>query len=317
MGKRIPLLFPFAIIFKKCPSWHKALLALAPTMIGHHRCQTCIIVCIVFILSRPYKTFNSKNTSLDHGIWLQAIHQCTDCAKIAPPSIRMSFQLQDPNTLELHLLPTTWLRCPSGEFTIGRREIPTGQNRTGELPQSLMRADDDFGRGGRVFDFTVTMSTNLKLILVGNLVMVQLSQVIDESLGGRDVEARNILWNTGGVHEGGTVLAPTRGGGVSATWRMTGLLSKSNMGRLPANSGGGGYCSPPCNPDSRRVILLPCLQCSLASFSALSIRKQLRICRSTNHPCKSKLWPLPLILFLRATHHPLPGSNTMRCNLMN
>jgi hypothetical protein len=185
-----------------------------------------------------------KNTtldSLDRGKWLQAINQGADRAKITPPSIRMSFQLHNPNTLKLHLLPTTFLRCPLGEVTIGRGKIPTGQNRTGELPPLLTGVNNGFDKSGRVLDFTVTISTDLKLFFVGDSVMLQFAQVIDESLGGRNTETRKILWKTGGVHESGTVLAPTRGGGLSAFWRMTGLLSKSKMGRAPANSPGGGW----------------------------------------------------------------------------
>ena len=42
-------------------------------------------------------------------------------------------------------------------------------------------------------------------------------------------------------HDGGTMVAPTRGGGVTALWRMTGLLSASKKGAPPANSAGGGW----------------------------------------------------------------------------
>jgi len=42
-------------------------------------------------------------------------------------------------------------------------------------------------------------------------------------------------------HDGRSILSPTIGGGVSAMWRMTGLLSRSMEGKPPANSNGGGW----------------------------------------------------------------------------
>ena len=43
------------------------------------------------------------------------------------------------------------------------------------------------------------------------------------------------------AEDGGLLMGQTCGGGVSATWCMTGLLPKSNMGRKPANASGGGW----------------------------------------------------------------------------
>ena len=91
-----------------------------------------------------------------------------------------------------------------------------------------------------MLDFIVTISTNLKLLFIGDSVMVQLAQVFDELLRGQESETCKVLWELWCGHEGGTVLAPTHGGGVSVTWRMAGLLSKSKYGRWPANGVGGG-----------------------------------------------------------------------------
>jgi len=93
---------------------------------------------------------------------------------------------------------------------------------------------------GQVLDFTVTISTILKPLFIGDSVMVQLAQVFDELLRGRESKTRKILWESWCGHEGGTVLAPTHGGGVSVTWCMAGLLSKSKYGRWPASGVGGG-----------------------------------------------------------------------------
>lgn len=210
------------------------------SILSHRRWLTRIVCCIALIQYYYWK--NTRLDSLDCGKWLQSISQVVDIAQITPPPrIRISFQLHDPNTLKLHLLPTTFLRCPLGEVIIGKGKSPSGQIRTGELPPLLVGVQNAFGKSKQVLDFTVTLSTDLKLFFVGDSVMQQFAQVIDESFGGRNTEARKILWKTGGVHESGTVLAPTRGGGVSAFWRMTGLLSKSKMGSAPANSPGGGW----------------------------------------------------------------------------
>lgn len=71
--------------------------------------------------------------------------------------------------------------------------------------------------------------------------LVQLAQSFDEMIGGKELQSRNITWEAWNGHDGGTITAPTRGGGVSAMWRMTGLLSKSKKGRPPAKSAGGGW----------------------------------------------------------------------------
>ena len=76
-------------------------------------------------------------------------------------------------------------------------------NRTGELPPSLVRVDESprfdntsnishVGRGsGRVLDFTTTISTNLKILFIGDSVMMQLAQSFDQMV-------------MGGVSESGT-----------------------------------------------------------------------------------------------------------------
>jgi hypothetical protein len=60
-------------------------------------------------------------------------------------------------------------------------------------------------------------------------------------LGGVELYSRNKLWEAWNGHDGGTVVNPTYGNGAAATWRMTGLISKKNEGKAPANSPGGGW----------------------------------------------------------------------------
>ena len=171
-------------------------------------------------------------------------------------NIRISFELHDPQSIPLQNMFNPYVTCPLGRITTGKKkQIPTEQFRSGELPPSLKRVVDqqdmhDRYRSGRVLDFTVTISTNLKVLFIGDSVLVQLAQAFDEMVMAMDNKqgdeqipntARNVLWESWRGHEGGTIVAPTRGGGVSALWRMTGLLTRSSKGKPPANSAGGGW----------------------------------------------------------------------------
>ena len=127
-----------------------------------------------------------------------------------------------------------------------RKAVPTNQTRTGEIPPSLYRVENidtahGVKRSGRVLDFTTTISSDLKILLVGDSVMAQLAEAFDEMIGGEELQSRKVIWESWPGHEGGTAVGPTRGGGVSAFWRMTGLLSMSMKGKAPANANGGGW----------------------------------------------------------------------------
>jgi len=164
-------------------------------------------------------------------------------------SVRISFQLHDPQSHPIENTFNLYVRCPLGEVMAGKKGgVATGEVRSGVLPPKLVRLDGDDGfdvgkhkRTGRVLDFTTSISTNLKILQIGDSVLVQLAQSFDEMIGGKELQSRNITWEAWNGHDGGTITAPTRGGGVSAMWRMTGLLSKSKKGRPPANSAGGGW----------------------------------------------------------------------------
>lgn len=95
--------------------------------------------------------------------------------------IRISFELHDPQTVPLENAFNPYVKCPLGPLSTGKKnqqQIPTGYIRSGELPPSLIRVDDErdmYGqvRSGRVLNFTVTISTDLKLLFIGDSIMVQ------------------------------------------------------------------------------------------------------------------------------------------------
>ncbi|KAL9186865.1 hypothetical protein ACHAXT_010585 [Thalassiosira profunda] len=163
------------------------------------------------------------------------------------PGVRISFQLHDPDSRPLTNAFNLYVTCPLGKVMGGRKKtVPTGEYRSGELPPALLRVDNEVDlrgvpRTGRVLDFTATISTDLKLLHLGDSVMVQLSQAFDEAAGGLALGSRRKVWEAWRGHDGGTMVAPTFGGGATALWRMTALLSMSRKGRPPANSAGGGW----------------------------------------------------------------------------
>jgi hypothetical protein len=81
-----------------------------------------------------------------------------------------------------------------------------------------------------VLDFTTLLSTDLKILVMGDSVAMQISQTLEEMLGGTNPENhRKVYRYTLGEREGLHVSAPIRGGGVIAGWRLLGMLLKENL----------------------------------------------------------------------------------------
>ncbi len=167
-------------------------------------------------------------------------------------NIRISFALHDPDTIPLENAFNPHVKCPLEKLTpwSWEQHPKTRVVRTTELPESLTRVSNEQdmhgrSRSGRVLDFTVTISTNLKLLFIGDSVMLQFAQAFDEMIMNNKQQikqTRKVLWESSlKGHDGGTIVAPTRGGGVSAAMRMTGLLSRSGKGKPIANARGGGW----------------------------------------------------------------------------
>jgi hypothetical protein len=91
-----------------------------------------------------------------------------------------------------------------------------------------------------VLDFTTSVTTDLKILFMGDSVSIQYSQGFEEAAGALH-EHRAVLRYSWGTHEGLHVSAPVRGGGVVAGWRLTGLLSRGRENKPLPNSSGGGW----------------------------------------------------------------------------
>lgn len=88
----------------------------------------------------------------------------------------------------------------------------------------------------RALEVTATVATNLKIISVGDSVGMQFHQVLEEAAGITH-DIRRVYHNAWGEHESVSVSCPTRGGGVLAAFRMTGMFLLSGKGRAPPNAG--------------------------------------------------------------------------------
>ena len=147
-------------------------------------------------------------------------------------NVRISFQLHDFGPINNKLWERT---CPVGMnptfYRTGRSPIKLrvdpDEVRSGILPPSLTRVtqSNEYPREGRVLDFTATISTNLKILHIGDSVGVQLAQGFDEMVGCRNKPDRSCRPRdsysaplVGITHDSHSVQS-TIGGGVSALWR--------------------------------------------------------------------------------------------------
>ena len=140
-------------------------------------------------------------------------------------NVRISFQLHDPKVIPINNTFNPYVTCQVGMIFQGKglRRKPTKEVRSGILPPSLMNVTQsgDYPREGRVLDFTATISTNLKILQIGDSVGVQLAQTFDEMVGCRNNNCRPrvVFSEAWQGHDSRSVMAPTIGGGTSAMWR--------------------------------------------------------------------------------------------------
>lgn len=183
------------------------------------------------------------STATNH---IQAIsNHADDQMPLGDTSIRISFSLHDPHSHPFRKLFSS-LTCYIGEAT----DLKGGVVRDEKLPPSLMLGGEYSSpllgiqrSGGRVLDFTTTISTNLKILHIGDSITIQIAQALDEMMmlkndtqSSKSSSNRQLLWESWSGGEGGTLLSPTRGGGINGAWRITGLLSKANQGKFSMNN---------------------------------------------------------------------------------
>jgi len=88
--------------------------------------------------------------------------------------------------------------------------------------------------------FTTEVSTDLKLLFLGDSVSIMNSQMFEEVAGG-DENSHTVLRYSWGTHEGLHVNTHIRGGGVVAGWRITALMKASGRRERPFGNVPGGH----------------------------------------------------------------------------
>jgi hypothetical protein len=91
-----------------------------------------------------------------------------------------------------------------------------------------------------VLDFTTRVTTDLKILFMGDSISMQNSQGFEEAAGALHAH-RAVFRKSWRHYEGLTISAPVRGGGVVAGWRLTGLLSRTRENKPLPNKKGGGW----------------------------------------------------------------------------
>jgi hypothetical protein len=134
---------------------------------------------------------------------------------------RISYTLHPQSTRPYNDTFNPYQRCP---ILKGKRE---------GLPAAMKNATG-------VLDFTTSVTTDLKILFMGDSVSLHYSQGFEEAAGAQHAQ-RTVIRYAFRVHEGLHVSAPVRGGGVVAGWRITGLLRRKGENEPLPNEKGGGW----------------------------------------------------------------------------
>jgi hypothetical protein len=138
----------------------------------------------------------------------------------SPPLLRISHQLHFVDQLHNKNPFMPYLNC------MGRSLHPEMEAATG------------------VLDFSTSIRTNLKILLMGDSVGIQFSQTLEMAMGA-DPCARKVLRYTSGKeglgHEGLHVSSPIQGGGTIAGWRINGMLQRGGENKIGPNKCCGGW----------------------------------------------------------------------------
>ena len=127
-------------------------------------------------------------------------------------NVRISFRLHDPN---VEPLPDKFAGVVGYKCSTDK----------GDLPPKLSKST--------ILNFTTSISTDLKILFLGDSLAEQFSQSYDASLLGKGYEQNRLARtyrngaNYSNVHNCLSVSAPIRGGGITAFWRIVTLMSLS------------------------------------------------------------------------------------------
>lgn len=163
-------------------------------------------------------------------LWLfAALHTSTNGAggrRLAPTSVARKARISFSTTREEIFNSTFGTSCP-----VNRPRTWMDRNLVRRPLSRNMK---------ELLEFSTKISTNLKIIFLGDSVAMQFKNSLEEAAG-VTFDVRHIYRTVEGKDaESIAVSGPVRGGGVLAGFRITGQLSKSGRGQpLPNNPGGG------------------------------------------------------------------------------
>lgn len=202
----------------------------------------------------PFSTVRSTTTTNEH---LKLGDAEKYWAPRLPSGVRIAFRMRDYAKDEF--------RFQSDELCYNNaKDIHRNHGRTSHLPPTLtdVRSEreweggfsfdhDEVGRGGRYLDFSTSVSTDLKILFLGDSVAEQFGRAFDLASTVElhtDPKADNpnrVVHNYfrvyGEVRACLFATAPVRGGGAVGMWRVVKLLSMSRRGFDVCNSKAGGW----------------------------------------------------------------------------
>ncbi|KAL7572504.1 hypothetical protein ACA910_000329 [Epithemia clementina (nom. ined.)] len=147
----------------------------------------------------------------------------SDAFTVPPPSSRISFTLYRNRPYKNQFNPE--MNCNA------RNNVRKGIRRA-PLPEAMLSPG--------VLDFTTYWSTDLKILVMGDSVALQLSETLEEVAQVNPVH-RTVLRESWKKHNGLHVSAPVEGGGVIAGWRILHFLLSKNRGQPLPNKCCGGW----------------------------------------------------------------------------
>ena len=161
--------------------------------------------------------------SVDEHDETQLLHYFMEEApSFPPPSSRISFTLHRNRPYQNKF--NTGMNCQNQVDQVVRAPLPS--NMTVDSPG--------------VLDFTTYWSTDLKILVMGDSVALQMSETLEEVVEA-NASQRSILRENWKGHAGLHVSAPVRGGGVVAGWRILHFLLAQNEGKPLPNRCCGGW----------------------------------------------------------------------------